>query len=414
MENMSLASKCREATTQVLFLKQELANCLLVQKQDLARQRQETQRELQEAFSSGTLVTTPESQESSYSNETDRPLLDNSSTPTTTTTLYSTPKKQVSPNDDDDDDDLQPCNSSSSSVLFPHSASPNLKHSSSTAITMNSSNSHLDYKSPECNVAIQPMETDSDTNSLVTPTNSKDAFEASFDTTFPSNFSSPTLTKSKNKQEPYNPFALKSPDRNSIISPPSDEGSPQHATRQEFCTPPRTNNHNKPTSSSQEEEPKRPEKTPSAAARARYEKAMQPRTSSSEESTTPNHHQETNNTKNSSPSPLLKRIQQKRANKRLQRQQSAPESMVQDTTTTSHKPLLGRQSSAPLSTNKEDPFVSAASRLNSQPTTTRVARLQELKSHRRSVKQPISYAEPALNTKLRQGDVYFQKQSSEL
>ena len=42
----------------------------------------------------------------------------------------------------------------------------------------------------------------------------------------------------------------------------------------------------------------------------------------------------------------------------------------------------------------------------------RSSRFGAIKNQRRNVKQPISYAEPPLNTKLRQGDVFFEKDDS--
>jgi hypothetical protein len=298
-------------------------------------------------------------------------------------------------------------------------------------------------------------------------TSSVDAFEASFDTTFPAVFSSPTdqdsdpVLLNEESAYSYDPFALfaASPDRSLVrqtplqqedndleatseaiseATSPENHGTPQipvptsapwHAdlalhNTQSYSTPPKDSN---ATSLISEERPKRPEKTPSAEARAKYENALQPRTSASAASSTILAPQDktsgtlsqpvslpSNETAPPSPSPLLKRIHQRRMNKQLSREQSMPSTSVP-------KPGFHRHSSAPEASKEgqSDPLVSADSRLNSQAprpsggsitpeAITESARLQSLR--RRNVKQPVSYTEPALNTKLRQGHVYFQKE----
>jgi hypothetical protein len=226
-------------------------------------------------------------------------------------------------------------------------------------------------------------------------------------------------------------------------------------------------------------EPSRPHKTVSTEARARYEKAIQPRTSPTESAPklvveakqeSSNQHKATRMLKGS-PSSLLRRIHQRRINKQMTRQQSAPESVPNSNDNKEiarPKAEMNRQKSAPetlthfsgeipcsnissypevvlrttihstfslptardlpirelparsdserSSTGSERPFdeveeglFSSSELLMEQGQQSKSARLSAIKNHRRSVKQPVSYAEPALNTKLRQGDTFFQK-----
>ena len=109
------------------------------------------------------------------------------------------------------------------------------------------------------------------------------------------------------------------------------------------------------------------------------------------------------------PSPLLQRIQQKRKQKnkkQLNRQQSEPSSTVP-------KPDFRRYSSAPESRTvveaTSSPALIAENREANIEEQVVVASQRSGSNRRRSVKQPLSYAEPALNTKVRRGHVFFQK-----
>ena len=145
--------------------------------------------------------------------------------------------------------------------------------------------------------------------------------------------------------------------------------------------------------------PEPPVKTPSAEARSKYDFALNPRenTPSSIESLV-------QGAKQVGPSPLLQRIQQKRKQKKLNRQHSEPSSTIP-------KPDFRRYNSAPESRTVAEgsPSIIAENRDGSIVLEDEAPASMASRSRRRSVKQPISYAEPALNTKIRKGHVFFQK-----
>jgi hypothetical protein len=88
----------------------------------------------------------------------------------------------------------------------------------------------------------------------------------------------------------------------------------------------------------------------------------------------------------------------------VRRHRSAPEPM-----TNTHKdPSSG--SERPFDEMEDDPFAEIPNGVHpsSEHPQSKAARLSAIKI-RRNVKQPVSYAEPALNTKLRRGDIYFTK-----
>lgn len=374
---------------------------------------------------------------------------------------YSTPKKrstiqQVSPNGDDIHSPIM--------NLFPSSASPNIKLQSrgeyDDELPSYISDPTLTTTANPLSVLQAGHQDDEDTSSSTSSadqrdnigTRSIDEFEASFDTTFPTNF--PVLAEQASGMDldeapAYDPFALfaASPDRSSVreldgyLEPTDDHDSPDRSASkcgpwntdlalhniESYGTPPTKGTSD--SSSMSEEQPKRPEKTPSAEARAKYDRALQPRTSVCAANGSTQVNPEDTATRTSpqpvspslddahappGPSPLLKRIQERRMKKQLSRQHSMPSPHVQ-------KPGFNRHHSAPEASKDgieligaDKPLVSAESRLNIQSvlsingcsttdTTTKILQ-------RRSVKQPISYSEPALNTKLRQGHVYFQKE----
>ena len=370
--------------------------------------------------------------------------------------------------------------------------------------------------------------------------NSIDAFEASFDTTFPETFT-PKESESAEKgqrrsgtptsssSEIYNPFApsparpLDKPERTTqspiskaqaspshsvssnqvstpgspvVIrkayvsdasmfrdsSPPEEKKTPDNSWNDDmqYHTPPKEKRFAEVSVS---EEPKRPEKTVSEASRARYEKALQPRNNAHpwnppKEKNAPSLTVDTSGEtftqkatsvlKGNSPSALLKRIHQRRINKQMNRQQSAPvemETIEKDGILREMPPKaqMNRQKSAPESMTRsevsaqprtiqkeslvvvplDDAYTTIGQRevpkwsnsvtstgpAGEQPfdeieesngrtdqnsrTDTKAACLNALMKSRRSVKQPVSYAEPALNTKLRKGDVFFQKADGE-
>ena len=248
-----------------------------------------------------------------------------------------------------------------------------------------------------------------------TSMSSIDAFEASFDTTFPDVFSpkeQETPKSTPTSSEIYNPFfpsptksqtsngfvnSVGSPHRrplskeapsangfaNSVGSPvrgqsrpvsreaplPAQPKTPDQKMRpdpsrqfDEYSTPSKS----KPNVQiSPEDEPRRPEKTISALSRARYEKAMQPRNGTASREppvslsvdTGAMSPSEASSAASDSPS-LLQRINQRRMKKRIERQQSAPaatERYSQDYVAQQNDHLVHRQQSAPESMTRQSP-----------------------------------------------------------
>lgn len=355
--------------------------------------------------------------------------------------VFSTPKKRVSPKNSTPQD-KSVTNTNETAPFFPYSASPK-------SVTPRSKTYEDEFPS---DIVEKSKLSKSLKENVVVSVGNIDAFEASFDTAFPDSFSpseesqhsiensedSPTLNGV------YNPF-FNSPDRSGSQSKivESDDSSPKTPEiqpkdektpwQEKYNTPPR----DVLRAVSPSSEPKRPGKTPSAEARAKYDKVLQPKKREDSEtdisSDLPNENQpkEANMLPaKTSPSPLLKRIHQKRMNQRLNsasdtknpiaspeiisKQQSSPEAELR-----TPEPVLVQHDTSLAKSEVGEPLVetpgkvsvlAAISRINSQVESrkTKAAQLHALKN-RRSVKQPISYAEPALNTKLRQGDTYFQK-----
>eukprot|EP00980_Cylindrotheca_fusiformis_P022456 scaffold9308_cov115-Cylindrotheca_fusiformis.AAC.19 len=396
---------------------------------------------------------------------------DSSYEPTPSPTVYySTPKKrtgpiQISPSEDDA--------YSPTMNLFPLSASPNVRSESRNdyddELPADIVDPNIANKSPGLHLTEQDIQSDDEQSSSSTTmaimeeerglvsTASIDEFEASFDATFPTNFSSQTDQDSGSdleEESPYDPFApsTESPDRPSSrqqggshleLSPADSHGSPDCQTvkngpwnedlalhnTESYSTPPK-NGIGGATTDTGEDQPKRPEKTPSAEARAQYDRALQPRHSNPVAAPSPPAQSDQNHIKgvsllapspsneaaSASPSPLLKRIQERRMKKEVSRQNSMPSPNVP-------KPGFLRHHSAPEPSNEGRPFTthkplaSAEGRLNvPAPASTGGHHTKDSRTktlRRRSVKQPISYSEPPLNTKLRQGHVFFQKEEDD-
>lgn len=330
-------------------------------------------------------------------------------------------------------------------------------------------------------------------NGMITM-NSIDAFEASFDTTFPSTFArkdSGSSSKSSRESpqssstEIYNPFApspARSTERAIPATPPShhyndNEGSPNpeilrtsnlsggsqpwiNENNTQYSTPPKDGR--RPETNAYGE-PIRPHKTPSEEARARYEKALQPRnaagSNSSQASATttdavvplqidaPEQKPGGFLQSATSPSRFLSRIHQRRKHNKDHGKDAPPDPEDQEYSQqySPTEALLSQENVAPSHRHSADqtswrqlPSRSKSNGNSSRSTTPHrrdheveekcfegqepppeingrpggmVARLSALKK-RRSVKQPVSYAEPALNTKIRQGHSYFPKSST--
>lgn len=334
--------------------------------------------------------------------------------------MYSTPNRQRkgdrwTPHIDD-----APGSIEKEKTLFPHTASPKVPNYNeefpSDIMQVASSSSHhrsgislgLDDDDDE---DYTPSPTLLDRHSGFITMNSIDAFEASFDTAFPSNFSSSRRLSSE--KEIYNPFDA-SPAR-SIPRSRKDTSPESFSPRAHFSTPPKERTPNK------EAEPPRPQKTPSSEARSRYEKAMQPRSQEKSISTTDAVAPEKEKSgflKGSSPSNFLKRIQKRRQSKddgssiEYSSSDGSPSnsSTKQENVAPTAQPQSQRAAPAAAELPLKNSTASSAS--NSKPEGRpggMVARLHSLKQ-RRAVKQPVSYAEPSLNTKIRQGHTYFPKE----
>ena len=303
--------------------------------------------------------------------------------------------------------------------------------------------------------------------------NSIDAFEASFNTKFPSAFPSNESSSGKKTSragdpnsttttEIYNPFSPSpsrsmnhdtgtyhitaspnvSPIHPTMVSSPevvrtARTSDPQQHMFGTPVTPDDKSSHDdrsiyegsyhtptkdgRSVDSGGSAEPKRPEKVMSAAARARYEKAMQPRSSipTAEQNSGKNNDNiqssegsATSNDKGrgflraGSPSALLKRIQQRRVSKQQSRGDEGSIPLHEQTMNSSGGDE--NEVAAPPSSTSTEGVDAADQQSNSNSGRSISARLNA-KLSRRSVKQPTSYAEPALNTKLRRGDEYFPK-----
>lgn len=151
---------------------------------------------------------------------------------------------------------------------------------------------------------------------------------------------------------------------------------------------------------------KTPAKTQSAEARSKYDFALQP-TRTKIPSSSSMEGSDTVPAKDSvGLSPLLQRIQQKRNQKKLNRQHSEPSSTVP-------KPDFRRYSSAPESRTVVEGTTPMVAPENRDHAGSSEEEATSRSSRRRNVKQPLSYAEPALNTKIRKGHVFFQKDSAD-
>lgn len=276
--------------------------------------------------------------------------------------------------------------------LFPHSASPQLfavKHKSyNEEFPSDISNGKEDGSGAFPSVASQQRKM----NLL----NSIDAFEQSFSVDFPDSFTpkednqGPGVQKNS-KLDIYNPF-FSTPERSVGRSrrnadPFGDEDEEEKKTNEpsdyrssNYETPPRIPRVKVASAG----EPPRPEKSGSSAARERYEKALQPRQGAPISD------------KSSNPSALLGRNQNNRSNNQAAESgETLNVAKDRGTSKTSVVDIVDAFEGCIDST--QDSSDKSSSRL----------------SLRRNVKQPISYAEPALNTKLRQGDTFFPKTEEE-
>lgn len=320
-------------------------------------------------------------------------------------------------------------------VLFPFSASPQVFNKSNP----NRVNRSYDEEFPSDKIEQNDSTGDGkNTNSQrqLNLMNSIDAFEQSFSIDFPESFTPKENNKgapsSGSGQKIYNPFFATPEKRKQgedsyvYITPKEEKKTPEPLEKSdiEYKTPPKSAN-NAPTttadnaaivSDEKEQLPKRPGKVTPSAARARYERALSSsrdlnnasisndaiigaeKTSSSES--------------DNSPTALFRRIQQK---KRLD--------MNLEGISKGDGPVS--ESPSPISSSDEiqqprtsivdivDSFEQTASenRDGGKEQKSSSSRFQgPIRSlRRRSVKTPISYAEPALNTKLRRGDTFFPK-----
>ena len=308
--------------------------------------------------------------------------------------------------------------------LFPTSASPKVPNYNeefpSDMVRSSSPLSHVtgvvglydDYESDE--EGSQRGPTLLDRHSGFITLNSIDAFEASFDTTFPSTFSS--SRRSISETQIYNPFDA-SPARSSVRNQRGTSPEP-FSPRADFSTPP------KESAATTDVEPLRPHKTPSSEARTRYDNAIQPRPQESSVSTADAvaPEKERNGFLGSSPGKFLNRIHLLRKGKEDSSpiENSASQGSPSDSSRKqenvapipSPRAMPQKQPSRKSQTSldevavasEENPIAGVPGRPGGM-----VARLNTLKQ-KRAVKQPISYAEPPLNTKIRQGHTNFLKE----
>jgi len=342
--------------------------------------------------------------------------------------VYSTPKKSErstsSPFHDQSDHKFDD-STTERKGLFPFSASPQIFNKSNSkhdeklydegfpSDTIGRSESYDDGKNATSKRKMNLM-------------NSIDAFEQSFSTDFPESFTPKESNSEGSGEKTYNPFFPTPEKSKSSLSPsgqktPNDNKSAAEQSKLsqiEYTTPPKNTNvgaMDKIDNSSEDEiRPKRPEKTIPSAARARYQRALGPRVESSSRKS--RDEVDKSSSESSNPTALLRRLQQK---KRLSKNmESVPKDSMAETSLPESSSIEQTSQTQKSILNIVDAFEETESGSNgveNEKKNSTMSRYQgPIKSlRRRSVKKPISYAEPPLNTKLRRGDTFFPKTGPE-
>jgi hypothetical protein len=293
--------------------------------------------------------------------------------------------------------------STSTEESFPVSASPvrhdNHHEDDSSTMALPTISSHLDQQQRE-------QEQQKDEKPVQSLINERlNVFEASFQQVFPSTFEFSSPSSAFTSKDAYDPF-FASPERpqntSTIVDVDDDDDDKNDEAYEDTIGILNTSPPPSPPASYQKYNPKtppkniteedtrppKPEKTPSAEARARFERALRPRTSITSNQT----RTAATTSTTAKPSPLLQRIQEKRILKQKQQISSPSNISALITNTNNNNHHLTESSTLEESSIKP---------LNENSPSTRHSK--------RGVQKPISYAEPALNTKLRQGHVYFEK-----
>ena len=352
-----------------------------------------------------------------------------------TPALYSTPKKngRVKPstfdsNSDNNFDDTE----AEKSGFFPFSASP--KVSNKSKLTLDNKSYDEGFPSDAVDgIQVNNIGNHTKPNRKLDLLNSIDAFEQSFSTDFPDSFtpkegnnnaSSPV---SGSGQTTYNPFfptpeKPKSPVNSIVHGIPKEESNSRETSeasqKLEFKTPPKNAIDFSSTNTDENDRngvrPKRPEKTIPSTARARYEKVLAPRAKSSTQINDCVRNEEQKNSPSACKSTgtiFGRKSQRRQLGKNLDSTEN--DSKARDPILASPSSRQKRQPHEAI-LNIVDTFEQTIpSGISKEQKTSTPPRFQgPIKSlRRRSVKKPISYAEPPLNTKLRRGDTFFPKTS---
>ena len=231
------------------------------------------------------------------------------------------------------------------------------------------------------------------------------AFEASFQTSFPTSFSQTPSDQNLSLDEIFNDSDsfFSSGEMSGDKTPSPEGGGPIQEKNEQvlfpdsfgdtlvektISTPSKDKASNDKSENLEPPSPPSEKQTGGAAARARYKYAL----TDPDENTAPMDETETDRGE-TSPTLVLQRLQQRKAKEKTSSSSNSisSENQNQNNNKTS-------RSSISEEIRKLDAI--ASGNFSSQPAS---------RGRRRSTKQPISYAEPTLKSKLRRGDVFFPK-----